>query len=138
MPGTVSNKLSIVVLILLLPTSLSQPDFFNKLKMLTVSLMCLDHCFQLELMEIRIDFQICKFQARVIASISSPSIMTPMYNRDFHWGKACLVISRDSFHSRYCLICILASNKDKIYSNHMIVVCFYLMVTITFSRSADG
>ena len=31
-------------------------------------------------MEIRIDFQICKFQARVIASISSPSILNLMYN----------------------------------------------------------
>ena len=77
-------------------------------------------------------------QIRVIASISSPSILIPIYNSDFHWGKASLVMSRDSFHSRYCLICIVASNKDKIYSIHMIVVCFYLMVTFTFSRSADG
>ena len=37
--------LSVVVMIILRPTSLSQPDFFNKLKMLTVSLMCIDYCF---------------------------------------------------------------------------------------------
>ena len=34
--------LSVVVMIILRPTSLSQPDFFNKLKMLTLFLMYID------------------------------------------------------------------------------------------------
>ena len=57
----------------------------------------------------RIDLKICKLHVRMTASISSPSILNPMYNSDFHWDKAFLVMSRDSFYTRYCFILLFTS-----------------------------